>query len=251
MEKFVFESKTINYLSKGDGELIIFLPGNTASSVVYQPQIDFFSEHYQAVSMDYLGTGRSARISEINENWWRFSARQVHALIEHLGYKKAIVVGSSGGAVVAMFVAAEFPEKISHLILDSFSINFTKEMFQNNVINDRRNPTEMQIQFWNYCHGNDWDSIVKKDTDIIKTMVEDGGKWLQDTPQNIKCPVILLGSKGDDFIPDIERDYKQLASQIKDCRYALTETGSHPLIWTNTSFFNSQALNFLNTVKGY
>lgn len=121
MEKFIFDSKTINYKSKGEGELIIFLPGNTASSIVYQPQIDFFSKYFLAVSVDYLGTGKSDRISDIKENWWKFSASQINALIEHLGYKKAIIVGSSGGSIVAMFLAADFPEKVSHLILDTGS----------------------------------------------------------------------------------------------------------------------------------
>lgn len=250
MEKFIFDSKTINYISKGEGrELIIFLPGNTASSIAYQPQIDFFSQYFLAVSIDYLGTGKSDRIPDIKENWWKFSARQVNALIEHLGYKKAIIIGSSGGAVVAMFLAAEYPEKISHLILDSFSVNFTNEMFQNNVIKERSHPSDMQMQFWNYCHGNDWESIIKQDTEIIRKMVKDGGNWLKDTPQKIKCPVILLGSKEDNFIPDIEHDYKLLTNQIQDCRFVLAEKGNHPLIWTNATFFNAEVLNFLNSRK--
>jgi len=246
MEKFIFNSKTINYRSKGDGELIIFLPGNTASSIVYQPQIDFFSKYYLAVSVDYLGTGKSDRILDINENWWRFSARQVNALIKHLGYKKTIIVGSSGGSIVAMFLAADFPEKVSHLILDSFSVEFTNEMFENNVIKERSNPNDAQKQFWTYCHGNDWESIIKQDTKNIKRIVESGGYWLEEAPQKVKCPVLLLGSRKDNFIPNIEQDFKLLSSQISDCRFVLSNKGGHPLIWTNTAFFNDEVLNFLH-----
>lgn len=247
MEKFIFDSKTINYRSKGDGELIIFLPGNTAASIVYQPQIDFFSKYYLAVSVDYLGTGRSDRISDLKENWWKFSARQINALIEHLGYKKAIIVGSSGGAIVAMFLAADFPEKASHLILDSFSVKFTNEMLENNVIKERSNPNDALISFWKYCHGNDWESIIKQDTDYIRRIVENGGYWLEDAPQRVKCPVLLLGSREDNFIPNVEKDFKMLSSQISDCRFVLSDKGGHPLIWTNTAFFNVEALNFLNS----
>lgn len=248
MEKFIFDSKMINYISKGDGELLIFLPGNTASSIVYQPQIDFFSKKYLAVSVDYLGTGKSDRILDINENWWKFSARQVNALIEHLGYKKAIIVGSSGGSVVAMFLAADFPEKVNCLVLDSFSVNFTDKMLKNNVIRERSNPSDTQKQFWSYCHGNDWEGIIKQDTENIKRMVDNGGHWLEDTPQRVKCPVILLGSKEDCFIPDIEQDFKLLTKQIQNCRFVLSEKGNHPLIWTDTSFFNTEVLNFLDSL---
>ncbi len=83
---------------------------NAASSVAYQSQIDFFSEYFLTVSVDYLGIGKSDRISDIKENWWKFFADQVNALIEHLGYEKAIIAGSSGGSVVAMFLAADFPK---------------------------------------------------------------------------------------------------------------------------------------------
>jgi pimeloyl-ACP methyl ester carboxylesterase len=247
MEKFIFDSKTINYTRKGEGELIIFLPGNSASSIVYQPQIDFFSKYFLAVSVDYLGTGKSDRISDIKENWWKFSARQINALIEHLGYNKAIIVGSSGGSVVAMFLAADFPEKVSCLVLDSFSAKFTNEMLENNVISERSNPNDAQKQFWMYCHGKDWENVIKQDTENIKRMVENGGYWLDDAPQRVKCPVILLGSRQDNFIPNIEQDFKLLTSQISDCRISLSDKGSHPLIWTNTTFFNAEVLNFLNS----
>lgn len=249
MGKFSYYSKTIYYRSKGDGELMIFLPGNTASSIAYQPLIDFYSAHFFTVSIDFLGTGKSDRISDSKENWWKYSAEQVHALIEHLGYKKAIIVGSSGGAVVAMFLAAEFPEKISHLVLDSFSVRFTNEMFQNNVLKERSTPNEMQIQFWNYCHGDDWKNVIKQDTENIKRMVENGGYWLEDTPQKIKCPVILLGSKEDRFLPNIEQDFSWLTNQIQNCRFVLSEKGDHPLMWTNTAFLNNETMGFLKSVK--
>jgi pimeloyl-ACP methyl ester carboxylesterase len=247
MGKFIFDSKTINYRSKGKGELIIFLPGNSASSIVYQSQIDFFSKKYYAVSIDFLGTGQSDRISDTKENWWKFSAKQVNALIEHLGYQNAIIVGSSGGAVVGMFLAAEYPNKVKSLILESFSLKFTKRMFENNVIKERRIPDDSQKQFWSYCHGNDWENVIKQDTDIIKRMVENGGHWLEDSPTKVNCPVILLGSREDDFIPNIDKDFKLLADQIGDCKIALSDKGSHPLIWTNTPFFNAEVENFLNS----
>lgn len=249
MGKFIYNSKTINYRSKGNGELMIFLPGNTASSIAYQAQIDFFSKYFLDVAVDYLGTGKSDRILDIKENWWKFSARQVNALIEHLGYKQAIVIGSSGGAVVAMFLAADFHKKVSHLILDSFSLEFTPKMLKNNVIKERSNPNLAQKQFWQYCHGKDWESIIKQDTENIKKIVKNGGLWLEDAPERVKCPVILLGSREDNFILNIQQEFKKLSSEISDCRFVLSDKGGHPLMWTNAPFFNVEALKFINSKK--
>lgn len=243
--KFIFESKTINYISKGKGELLIILPGNTASSIVYQSQVDFFSKHFLTISVDFLGTGKSDRIFEIKENWWKFSSRQVKALIEHLGYKKATVIGSSGGAAVAMFLAADFPDKVNMLILESFSLRLTEEMLTNNIINERKNPNELQIQFWKYCHGEDWDKVIEYDTENIKYLVKNGGDWIADSYKKIMCPVLLLGSMEDEFNPNIEHDYKQLSKEIKNCSWVLSEKGEHPLIWTNTDFFNKELLKFM------
>ena len=247
MGEFIYKSKKIHYRSKGNGDLMIILPGNTAASIAYKNQLDYFSNRFFAVSLDYLGTGASDRISETKNNWWKFSSRQVNALIEHLGYKKAIIAGSSGGAVVAMHLAADLPEKVSHLVLDSFSEKFTHEMFQNNVKEQRTNPSEMQKQFWHYCHGDGWESVIEQDTENIKRIVENDGNWLEDAPLRVKCPVLLLGSKEDSFIPGIEHDYKHLNIQMQDCRYVLSEKGDHPLIWTNPDFYNAELLKFLNT----
>ena len=41
------------------------------------------------------------------------------ALIDHLGEEKAVVVGSSGGGIVALLTAVLFPEKVLAVIADS------------------------------------------------------------------------------------------------------------------------------------
>lgn len=249
MGEFIYESRKVHYRSKGDGDLIIFLPGNSASSIAYQNQLDYFSNYFFAVSFDYLGTGVSDRIPATIENWWKFSSKQVNAFIEHLGYKKAIIAGSSGGAVVAMFLAAYFPEKVSYLVLDSFSLKFTHEMFQKNVVKQRWNPSEIQKEFWYYCHGNDWEKVIQQDTENIKRIVDNGGNWLEGTPHELKCPAILLGSKNDSFIPDIVNDFKHLNNQMPDCRYVLSEKGDHPVMWTNPEFYYAEVSKFLNIGK--
>lgn len=243
--EFTFESKKIHYIAKGQGDLLIILPGNSSSSRAYESQIRYFSQFFNTVSIDYLGTGYSDRISLVNENWWRYSAEQVNALINHLGYKKAHVIGSSGGAAVAVFQAADYPEKISSLVLDSFSLKFTLEMFWHNVLTARRNPRDLMQRFWYFCHGNDWQDVIRQDTENIRKIVENGGDWLGDSPSRVCCPSLLIGCRKDSFIPQIENDYIELSGLMKDSRIILAEKGDHPLIWTNPDFFNQEVLKFI------
>lgn len=246
MPEFIFNSKKINYIAKGKGNLLVILPGNTASSKVHQEQIDYFSEYYCAVSIDFLGTGKSDRITKIKENWWRYSAKQVNALINHLDYKNAIIIGVSGGAIVAMHLAADYPDKVVSLVLDSFSSRFTKEMLDKNVINQRAEPNEAQEQFWNYCHGGDWWEVVQFDTNLIEDLVANGGDWLNNSHNKIKCPVLLIGSQKDEFLPGVEHDYLGLAKEIESCKIVIAEEGNHPLIWTNPAFFYQEVKTFLD-----
>lgn len=74
----------------------------------------------------------------------KYGAYDKNIFQKYLGYEKAIIVGSSEGVVIAMFLAADLPEKVSFLILDSFSVNFTNEMLENNVINERIAPHDAQ-----------------------------------------------------------------------------------------------------------
>lgn len=245
MPNFLFESQTLNYLEKGKGELLIILPGNTASSIAHQSQIDILSGYFHTVSLDYLGTGKSERTQEIKDNWWKYSSEQVISLISHLGYKKAILAGTSGGAIVALHAAANYPDKISRLILDSFSICFTREMLIKNVINTRKDITPDQEGFWKFCHGEDWRKVIDLDTKNIERMVEKGGCWLENSLGKIKCPTLLLGSESDEFLPNIKQDFTTLTSQMPQCNFVLTSSGNHPVMWTNTQFYLNELKKFL------
>lgn len=245
MANFLFEYKTLNYLEKGKGDLLIILPGNTASSIAHQSQIDILSEYFHTVSLDYLGTGKSERTQEIKDNWWKYASEQIDSLISHLGYQKANLAGTSGGAIVALHAAANYPDKINRLILDSFSIRFSRDMFIKNVINTRKEISPDQEGFWKFCHGEDWKEVIDWDTKNIERIVEQGGYWLEKCLDKIKCPTLLLGSESDEFLPNIKQEFETLSNQIPECHFVLTSIGNHPLMWTNTQFYIYELKKFL------
>lgn len=246
MTYFRFKNKNIYYREKGKGDILLVLPGNTASSVVYQEQIDYFAKHYHVISLDYLCTGQSDRLPNWNINWWKKNAEQLNELLKHLNNKnKVIIIGSSGGAIVGIHFAKMFPNKVKSLILDSFSSHFNEKMLIDNVINERNNPNDFQKQFWQFCHGNDWEEIIFQDTKILKELISVSGNWTGGSLDKIKCPVLLIGSKEDSFIPNIEQEYNKISNEIDNCKIALTDNGDHPLIWSNQDFFYKEVMNFL------
>lgn len=248
MAFFNYENNNIFYTEKGEGELLIILPGNTVTSLAHKDEVEYFSKNYRTVSLDFLGTGKSDRIDNWSINWWEDGAYQVNKLIEHLGYKKAILIGTSGGAVVSLITAILFPEKIKAVVADSFYPNFSSSILKNIFLEDRKKKTNDQVNFWKYLHGEDWEKVVDSDTNMIVKFIKSGGDWFKGRLKNIICPVLLTASKEDNLLPDIEKTRLILSKQIKQSKIFINNKGSHPLMWSEKNIFRKITNIFLEEV---
>ena len=52
-----WKGQRLFYRERGEGELLLVLPGNTASSACHEGELAYWSERYHVVSLDYLGIG--------------------------------------------------------------------------------------------------------------------------------------------------------------------------------------------------
>jgi len=245
---FKYNSKQIFYREEGKGELLILLPGNTASSAAYENELKYFSQKYYAVSLDYLGTGLSDRLKKWPCNWWEECAKQVKNLIEHLNYEKAILLGTSGGAVISLLTTILYPDVVKAVIGDSFVEKFTHEMLEHNVIEQRKQKSEIMVQFWQHLHGSDWEEVIKADTEMLKQFTDQGGEWLLNRVEEIHCPVLLTASKKDNMLPNVVQHMCSLAKKIKKSKLFINDKGGHPLIWTQPDDFKIICEYFLKTL---
>jgi pimeloyl-ACP methyl ester carboxylesterase len=246
---FKFQEKNIFYEVKGKGPLLIILPGNTATSVAHENELNYYSNRYRVAAIDFLGTGKSDRIQQWNSDWWEESSNQIVALVKHLDYKEAILLGISGGAIIAIATAINYPDYIKAVIADSFSLHFTEKMYKDNVLNERSNITKQQEIFWSSMHGSDWQDVVNADTEMISKVVKNGGDCIKGSPDNIKCPVLLTYSKNDSFLPNVEKIATELGNMISSCKIKIFTDGDHPLIWTNPKKFFQAADEFLSNCR--
>ena len=92
---------------------MLFLHGNTASSMMFEMLLPLYTDELEVVRMDFLGNGRSDRIERFPENIWLDQGKQVVALAETLGYNKINLIGTSGGAYAAINAALLRPELFS------------------------------------------------------------------------------------------------------------------------------------------
>jgi pimeloyl-ACP methyl ester carboxylesterase len=216
---------------------LLVLPGNTASSACHEGELAYWGDRYRVASLDFLGTGGSDRALVWADDWYDQGAHQAAALVEHLGRPSCIAIGTSGGAVVALLMAALFPTRVRAVVADSFGAYFPRDRLQTHLIEDRAQRTAGQVAFWVAAHGADWDQVVEADTDMLVRLAQRGGDWFGGRLGQILCPVLLTASREDELVMDAGEQVRAVAAQIATCRTYVHSDGGHPLMWSRPRVF--------------
>jgi pimeloyl-ACP methyl ester carboxylesterase len=245
MSYFKYDNKQIYYSVKGTQNPLILLPGNTASSQVHKNDIDFFAENnFHVICPDYIGYGQSDRVEKLPVNFWYENAQMVISLMKQLNFKKYNIIGTSGGALIGLNIAAMLPEKVKSLIADSFRLDFNEKEVQN-ILADRNNISENQKYFWQLAHGDDWQEVIEKDSQMFLEFAKTKEQIIKEDIKKISCKVLLTGSINDDLIPDIQKHMNYVLNKVQNSKAIIYSKGDHPVIWTQALDFRKDALNFL------
>ncbi|MBD3305798.1 alpha/beta fold hydrolase [candidate division KSB3 bacterium] len=237
MPYFTHQTYRLFYREQGDGPLLILLPGNTASSACHEDELVYFSRHYHAVALDFLGTGRSDRLDAWPDDWWERAAADVAALVQFIGEDRAVLMGTSGGGIVALLTAILFPERVQAVVADSCVERYPADMLRE-VVAERQERSERQVAFWQFAHGEDWQQVVEADSDLLLRAAQHGDlDWAQGRLTAIRCPVLLTASLRDNSLPDVANQMCRMAAQIPDSRLFLVNGGAHPLMWSRREDF--------------
>ena len=164
MSYFIYQSKKIFYSETGNGIPVIMLHGDTASSIMFEMLLPLYQENFKVILIDFLGNGKSDRVDEFPADLWITQAQQVIALIEHLNYKKVNLIGTSGGAWVAVNTALERPDLINKVVADSFDGRTLADDFAKNLVAERKfaKNDKLSKQFYEWCQGARWLTLIQR-----------------------------------------------------------------------------------------
>ncbi|WP_321385397.1 alpha/beta hydrolase [uncultured Enterococcus sp.] len=236
MTYFTYQSKQIYFEEVGSGPPLILLHGNTASAKMFDLLLPLYTEHFHVILIDFLGNGRSERIAQFPKDLWYTQSLQVLALIDHLGYEKVNLLGTSGGAWTAINAALERPDVIEKVVADSFDGRTLNKNFFKNLMEDRTFARQdpMSRQFYEWCQGDDWEQIVDLDTACLFSYQNENIPPFHHPIEQLQVPTLLIGSLEDALLRDnLEAEYKEMCSLIADGSYHLFSKGGHPSIATN------------------
>ncbi|MDP9427325.1 MAG: alpha/beta hydrolase [Actinomycetota bacterium] len=106
----------LHYVEAGEGPLVVLLHGFPQTHHMWRFQIPALVEAgFRVVAPDMRGYNLSDKPDGVEKYRVHKLARDVEHLILHLGEEKAAVVGHDWGAIVAWFVAMQYPERVEKL----------------------------------------------------------------------------------------------------------------------------------------
>jgi pimeloyl-ACP methyl ester carboxylesterase len=100
------------YEVAGQGSPVVFIPGFTLDTRMWDDQFDVFAERHRAVRYDLRGTGRS----DPPKGPYSYGD-DIEALLDHLGIDRAHLVGLSLGGGIAIDFALTHGARVRSLVL--------------------------------------------------------------------------------------------------------------------------------------
>lgn len=251
MSYFPFDGKSMYYTESGSGAPLLLLHGNTASSNMFYEIAKDYETHFRVILIDFLGHGQSDRMDSFPTDLWFYEAQQVIAFLSAQQYGKVHIIGTSGGALVAINVALEAPELVSRLIADSFEGERAVKAFTEELQRDRERSKhdEDAKMFYYYMHGEDWEPIVDNDTSAAVRHETEIGRFFHRDLQTLEPDILLTGSRGDEFAcaadPNyFDKVYQDMISKIGHGERYLFPSGGHPAMLSNKDGFFKLSLKF-------
>lgn len=250
MPYFRYRDQNIYYEELGKGIPLLLLHGNTASSRMFDGVLDLYRDDFKLILIDFLGHGQSDRLMEFPVDLWHDEALQVIQLLEEGGYGKVNLIGTSGGALVALNVAIERSDLINKVMADSFEGEKSPDGIAKVLIEERRQAKNNKegCAFWEYCHGDDWENVIDNDTDVVVRHDESVKDYFHGDLSHIDIPLMLTASLEDEFAQalglDFNEIYGNIMKKVPDGRLHLFQTGAHPAMISNAKEFSVVARRF-------
>ena len=236
------EGARIWYAAYGSGPPVILLHGGLGHGGNWGYQVPALVEHgYRAIVVDSRGHGHSTR--DDRPYMYETMAHDVGAVMDALQVEKAGVVGWSDGAVIALILAMQQPERVAGVFFFACAMDTSggKEI-EPSVLLDR-------------CigrHAKDYAALSTTPDDFeaffaaVNVMMSTQPHYTADDLARITVPVAVVQSARDEFIQMEHAAY--LARTIPDAELIELHDVTHFAPLQRPDEFNDVMLGFLGKV---
>jgi len=223
------------YEEKGAGFPFIFLHGNGENSSYFKAQTDYFQSRYHVIALDTRGHGKSPR-GTAPFTIEQFSYDLFDFMKSH-GIFRAVILGFSDGANVAMKFAIKHSDMIEALILNGGNLN------AEGIKRTTQIPIEIGYKIAKRFAAKSF--VARKNTEMLGLMVNEPDISTQDLSNITAATLVICGTR--DMVK--ESHTKIIAENIPNAELKVIK-GDHFIANKRPLDFNRAVDDFLekNTV---
>ena len=119
------EGATLAYDVVGEGPPLLLLHYFGGCAESWRPHVADLARHYRLILPDLRAHGRST--NEAGTFTHRQAARDVAALLDHLGVERVRAMGMSSGGMTLLHLATQQPERVASMVLVGATTHFPAE----------------------------------------------------------------------------------------------------------------------------
>lgn len=108
------EGEKIYYETYGQGDPVVFSHGLGGNHAIWYQQVFEFAQNHLVITWDQRGFGQSTNINE--QAGPEAAARDLEALLDHLGIEKAHLIGQSMGGWTTMAFVLDHPKRVRSVV---------------------------------------------------------------------------------------------------------------------------------------
>lgn len=236
--------------------LVVFTHGACVDHHSFDPVIPVVAERYRVVNWDVRGHGASQPMGEPFS--LPLAVEDLLAIVDHLGFDKAVFVGHSNGTYISQELAFRHPERVQALVIaDGTCITWPHTAFENWLVHISGDlmgifpyetlkksglsqvSAKKSVQDYTY---RAYSQLSKEDFLRIWIGLTNG---LHAEPDYKITQPLLLMHGADDAMGDIKKIAPLWAKREPNCQYVVIPNARHFAVLDNPQFFTNTLMDFL------
>jgi len=259
------KGRTTRVLDAGTGTPLIFLHGIGGHLEAYSRNVRSHAAHFRVIAPDFIGHGFSAK-PDLEYEIPAY-ARHILDLMDSMALQKAHLSGASLGGWVAAWIAANCPERVNKLVLntaagfdiDQHVMERIKRLSMEAVTNPTRDSVRKRLELIMANANSVTDELVEiryriysqpgmvRTTENVMCLenmeVRQRNVLAPELLRKIKAPTLVIWTTNDPIFPvEVGRRFTQY---IPNSQFALMEDCGHWPQFEKAEEFNRIQLEFL------
>lgn len=229
-------------VDEGDGPPLILIHGLSGSSRWWQRNIPTLSRHFHvyAVELPGFGSNRSRPLSPQKQFVLRDTARLLVEWMDESGLERADIMGHSMGGYIAVDLAAEYPERVNHIVLVDAALLPVGATVRQSTVALARSMLRLPRDFVPVLAV---DAMRAGPFTSLRASRQLHARDLRPRLADIHAPTLVVWGEDDNVVPLSVA--VEIAAAIPGARLEVIPNAAHSPMWDRAADFNTLVVSFL------